>query len=243
MRGCLSFRERTQAPLASELTKRWNAESFLTVSRQLMAVGTLYGARVKRQRKENQMAPTTQRLMRPRLRMALAIVLVVGISLPTHAFGQGLVSSQSAPTVQTGPLLAADNFHDPSGGLLPPSSPEPDDYEQGYEDGNYVVRAISPMWSGSVGLPLAGSYRDTMLSVNVRSVGDRPGAVYLQCRRSATGGYSAVLFLDRGFYFLARFEGASTSPLVFPSFSPYARLRHAGINLALSCVEIGRAHV
>jgi len=182
------------------------------------------------------MAPTPQRLMRPRLLMGLAIVLVASIALPTQALGQGPVSSQSAPTIQTGPLLAADNFQDPAGGLLPPSSPEPDDYEQGYEDGNYVVRATSPGWSGSVGLPLAGSYRDTMLSVNVRSVGDRAGTVSLQCRRSSTGGYSAILFLDRGLHYLVRLDGGSTSVLTFPSVSPYARLRRAGINLALSCV-------
>jgi hypothetical protein len=182
------------------------------------------------------MAPLSPGRTRPRLAIALAIVLLVSTVLPASVLGQTPVSGRSATTIQTGPVLAADDFSDETIGLLPPSSPEPDDYQQGYEDGSYVVRATSLEWNGSVGLPIAGSYRDSVLSVNVRSVGDRAGVVSLQCRRSSTGGYGAFIFLDRGFYYLARLDGTATRPLELPSTSPYARFRRPGIDLALSCV-------
>ena len=113
---------------------------------------------------------------------------------------------------------------------------EPDSYEQGYAQGYYVVRGVDPAWRGSVNLALPGSYRDTKLSVNVRSIGDRAGAVYLECRRGPDSGYGAVVFLDRGAYFIGRVENEGASPLSLPGSSPYNRLRRTGMTLSLTCV-------
>jgi hypothetical protein len=164
----------------------------------------------------------------------LVVGLVVALAIPGRALGQPALPVE--PPAQTGPMLASDDFQNPDTGFLPHASAEPDSYEQGYEQGYYVVRGVDPAWRGNVNLALPGSYRDTKLSVNVRSIGDRAGAVYLECRRGQDSGYGAVVFLDRGAYFIGRIENDGVSPLSLPGSSPYSRLRRTGMTLSLACV-------
>lgn len=190
------------------------------------------------------MASLHRRVLRPHLRSIAAVVLLLSIVIPGQAFGQTPPSPPSSPspstsgaaTVQIGPVLVSDDFQTPERGLLPPASVDPESYEQGYESGYYVVRAVDEEWDGVVELPLPGSYRDTRLSVDVRSIGDRAGFVYLECRRSGNNGYVGAFLMDEGWYGIGRMQNGRISAISPVSFSPYGRLRQNGVNLALTCV-------
>ena len=168
------------------------------------------------------------------VRSILAFLVVLSFILPAHALAQ--TAGVSSPSARIGAVLVADDFKNPERGLLPRASIEPDSYEQGYEAGYYVVRGVDDEWEGAVTLDLSGAYRDTRLSVDVKSIGERAGGIYLECRRGPTSGYGGVFFLDSGRYFIDRRDGSSWTPLTRNATSPYGRLRNTGFNLAMTCV-------
>ncbi len=189
------------------------------------------------------MASLLRRVLRSHLRSIAAVALLLSIVVPGQAFGQtpptppSSSSSSSRPApVQIGPVLVSDDFQNPDRGLLPPASVDPDSYEQGYESGYYVIRAVDEEWDGMVELPLPGSYKDTRLSVDVRSIGDRAGFVYLECRRNGNDGYLGAFLMDEGWYGIGRMQNGRISAISPVSVSPYGRLRQNGVTLALTCI-------
>ena len=177
----------------------------------------------------------SQLLARRGWRGALVVVLIVGMLLPGHALAQAIPTPSPAP--QIGAVLVYEDFQDPARGILLHSVPAAEGSEQGYEAGYYVLRGTEDDWQGDVELPVPGTFRDSRVSIEVSSIGERAGGVYLQCRMTDGHGYGGVFFLDDGAYFLGRREGDSVRRLTSPSRgSPYGRFRHAGLTLDLACV-------
>jgi S1-C subfamily serine protease len=179
------------------------------------------------------MATLARVAIRPPWRLILAIGLLLSVALPTQAFGQ--TAPSAVPSSAVGQVLLSDDFRSAEAGSLPSSSPQPEDYTVGYEDGEYVIRTVDPDWWGVARAPVPGSYRDTTLTIHVRSIGDQPALVFLECRFGQSGGYAAVLSFDRGFYYLGRWERSRLTRITPLHQSLPARSREVGVDLSLTC--------
>ena len=126
------------------------------------------------------------------------------------------------PASRAGDILLADNFDDPSAGVMARSSETPTLFQYGYDGGEYVMRRISPEATGNVTVPLPGTFADSVIAVDARIVGETSQRlVALQCRR--IGGpdqqqYRFEVSPDRGAYRLLRFIDGAMTP--FPDWTP-----------------------
>lgn len=66
-------------------------------------------------------------------RFGLAVGVMLALALPAAA-------QQTGEPPPPGTVLLADDFDDPDAGWLPTSSPQPDRYLRGYEDGEYFIQ-------------------------------------------------------------------------------------------------------
>jgi serine/threonine-protein kinase len=89
-----------------------------------------------------------------------------------------------------------DSFDDPAAGRLPHGSPRPNDYQLGYDAGEYRIQKVNPQYNSSAIAPIPGEFGDVALAVSVRFVGELDRRfTTLACRiQSGTNARYALLF-------------------------------------------------
>jgi hypothetical protein len=114
-------------------------------------------------------------------------------------------------------VVVADNFDDPTRGVLPHTSPDPARFAVGYVDGAYAIAKTDPAFAGIPFVRLPGTFENVSIAVDVRLVG--PAAeryITLGCRTSSPAldnGYRFSLEVERGTYLLDRWDGGRFTTL------------------------------
>ena len=86
-------------------------------------------------------------------------------------------------------MIAADTFDGAEGGLLTRTSPRPNDYVFVYERGEYAIKKLNPTLPAAPIVFLRGEYKDTVIAVDVRIVGEAASRyAFLVCRDSSASG-------------------------------------------------------
>ena len=207
----------------------------------------LYSARMTR-------APTV---------ILLALAFAAAGSACGHRFRAGLPSAPSTPTPvgtpASGTVLAADDFSDPSIGLLPRSCTGAptlagNAYECGYFNSEYQLAVPQPTTQGIALALVPGSYAtrlpasNTTVDVDVRlaTIGAGLPSVALRCRRilqspAAIQGYELTIAPGAGAFTLLRFDptagnaGTNAVRLAGPQLSPAIQQGVASNHLRLTC--------
>lgn len=154
----------------------------------------------------------------------------------TEAEGWTVSASASKPGLE-------DHFDDPSQGVLPMGSRNPDLFTVEYVDGIYRIVNTDPTnryW----GPILPGIYDDSILSVRARLVGDvTGGAISLGCRRDIRSGdpvfpkmYRLHVFPAARQFELLMWDGSVRAPLVARRSSASIQPRDAWNELRLDCL-------
>jgi hypothetical protein len=111
----------------------------------------------------------------------------------------------------------ADNFANPSAGILPASSSHPETWKIGYLNGEYQVASVAPGLDLSEAVVVPGTYSDVSVSAGIRTA-QAPGlasdeTARLYCRRQSSGsgftGYRLQYAPQLNQYALFRGDGAS----------------------------------
>ncbi|MBI2941127.1 MAG: serine/threonine protein kinase [Chloroflexi bacterium] len=143
------------------------------------------------------------------------------------------------PTPAPGTVLLADNFDDPSRGVLPRSSSDPGRFTAGYEGGEYALK-ITPETDSDIRVRPSGTYSDVSIAVDVRVVGNADGQyVNVTCRDQGTGNqrrhYDLTVAPFDGIWNLSRWNGDRWFPLGSVWTSPAVRRGNDRNHLELTC--------
>jgi hypothetical protein len=141
-------------------------------------------------------------------------------------------------TVDGLPLLLSDDFRDPSRGVLARTSDNPTQLIQGYSGGDYLLKVIDPNYTDLPRVTLPGTYRDAVIAVDARLVGQaHQRFVYLSCRVDLENGagYRFGLMPDTGQYFLDRFDSGTVTKLADLTTSSTIHSGNDFNRLELSC--------
>jgi hypothetical protein len=139
---------------------------------------------------------------------------------------------------EPGTVLLADDFEAPEAGALP-SAASTAGQEQGYADGEYVLRVLARAATRFVTVPL--ETRDAAIGVDARLVGepaDQRIAVGCRYRGGPAGVSGYLLFVEprRGMFWLYRYDAARPTLLAGPAASAAIQPGNARNRLELRCV-------
>jgi hypothetical protein len=139
-----------------------------------------------------------------------------------RSFGGRSFVAQPSP----GDVILADNFDDPTRGILPQVSPAADHFSVAYLDGSYSMAKTNLDFAGVPFVSLPGAFEHASIAFDVRLAGaavDR--YVTVGCRTSSPAldnGYRFSLDVERGRYLLDRWDSGRLTTLESGS-APSAR--------------------
>ncbi|MFN8558066.1 MAG: hypothetical protein U0531_12255 [Dehalococcoidia bacterium] len=124
-----------------------------------------------------------------------------------------------SPTVAGGAppgrrILLSETFDNPAVGAIISGADDRALGVSGYENREFVVRKVTPEVAQSYSRRVPGSYGDAALAIDVRLAATTEGRFsILQCRRTRTGGYEAVVIPDIGGVAIGRRDGEDETVL------------------------------
>jgi hypothetical protein len=136
-------------------------------------------------------------------------------------------------------ILFADDFGNPTSGQLQKSSPMPGYYAVGYVDGEYLIKKLVPGWAQSPGVPLPGRYRDVIVRVNARLVGETENRyLVVACRDQGVSdsNYRLTVAPSDGSLSLARWDRGRETRLVERQTSSAIKTGNETNHLEMVCV-------
>jgi serine/threonine-protein kinase len=144
--------------------------------------------------------------------VVIAALLAVGVYARSSATAGDDAQEAAQPEVAATAFAAApraaaspgtrsagftDSFDDPAAGRLPHASPRPNDYQLGYDAGEYRIQKVNPQYNQSAIAPIPGEFGDVALAVSVRFVGDLDRRfATLACRIQNGSSARYALFLN-----------------------------------------------
>lgn len=151
-------------------------------------------------------------------------VSVLAQPLPAGAYwvwvlhgGEALAGRGFIAQARPGGILVADNFDDPTRGILPQGSPDPEHFAVAYVDGAYAITKRDPAFAGVPYVRIPGNFENVSVAFDVRVIGPAVDRyVTLGCRTSSPAldnGYRFSLETDRGRFLLDRWDGGVLTTL------------------------------
>jgi hypothetical protein len=173
-------------------------------------------------------------------------VRVLPASLPAGSYwawvlhdGVSLAEQSFVVAPKPGDIVLADNFDDPTRGILPQMSPNPAGFSVAYTDGAYTIAKLDPGFAGVPYVRLPGTYEHVSVAFDVRLVGPASDRyVTVGCRTSAPtldDGYRFSLNVEAGTFLLDRWDGGAVTSLAQGGPSPVVRRGGQVNRIELTC--------
>jgi hypothetical protein len=136
-------------------------------------------------------------------------------------------------------VLLADNFADPSKGVITPGSTAPDQFELSYVDGELLVWRKAAATSAFIGPVLPGTFGDTTIAVDVRATEEvDQDVIGFDCRLQRADGRSyffEVYPARQMFQLFRRNADNSSTSLIDPTGSQAIKQGSASNHIEYTC--------
>ncbi|HTE84936.1 MAG TPA: hypothetical protein VK821_09395 [Dehalococcoidia bacterium] len=132
-------------------------------------------------------------------------------------------------------MLASDNFSDPTSGLFPPISPQPDKWQVGYVNGEYQVAGID-MTADNAAITTDAVFGDARVAADARVDGDTGNTeLGIVCRWAGPGGYELDVYPGGGTIVVSKLRGGQRTNLIFRDQDPNVLSGSQTNHLELTC--------
>jgi hypothetical protein len=158
---------------------------------------------------------------------------------PSSASAPSSASNGTPPP--SGTVLKADNYSDPSAGIMPQPASPPNGWTIGYVGGEYQIATTTPAAGTSLSIPVPGSYDDVSVSVDARlaPASDSGTLVIVLCRASGSGDsatyYKLYVAPVVGQWNLVREDPGNSASLTGIQTVPAPVASGAKLHLQLTC--------